>query len=232
MSPAVVMEWLKKLGDRGVLLWDESVTFTPDQIAALNVAVTEGRLRIIKTALRSYQSSATSGGLMVAAVLCKPLLSPDTFVEAVGAAQAMPSPAPNSSQASQSATNAASSHKILVVDDDTVNRVVITKQLEQLGYAVERAQDGAEAVALARLHHFDLILMDCRMPVMNGYTATREIQRALKTPPPIIAITANTTIEDREACKAAGMVDFVSKPVRKVDLQRVLSQWLTPPANP
>lgn len=232
MSPATVMEWLKKLSDRGVLLWDESVTFTPDQIDALNASVTVGRLRIIKTALRSYQSPTTSGGLIVAAVLRKPLLNPDTFIEAVGTLQPMPPPAPNVSVASPSAISATSSHRILVVDDDTVNRVVITKQLEQLGYTVERAQDGAEAVALARLHHFDLILMDCRMPVMDGYTATREIQRALKRPPPIIAITANTTIEDREACKAAGMVDFVSKPVRKVDLQRVLTQWLPPPANP
>jgi CheY-like chemotaxis protein len=115
---------------------------------------------------------------------------------------------------------------VLVVDDDAVNRMVLTKQLEQFGCRVESAQNGAEAVALARLHHYDLVPMDCRMPVMDGDSATREIRRTVTKAQPIVAITANTTIEDREACTAEGMVDFVSKPVRKPELQRVLRRWL------
>ncbi|MFM1851592.1 MAG: hypothetical protein RIS54_1276 [Verrucomicrobiota bacterium] len=115
---------------------------------------------------------------------------------------------------------------MLVVDDDAVNRMVLTKQLEQFGCRVESAQNGAEAVALARLHHYDLVPMDCRMPVMDGDSATREIRRTVTKAQPIVAITANTTIEDREACTAEGMVDFVSKPVRKPELQRVLRRWL------
>jgi CheY-like chemotaxis protein len=67
--------------------------------------------------------------------------------------------------------------------------------------------------------------MDCRMPVMDGYTATTEILKQKKDAPPIIAITANTTVEDREHCHEVGMVDFISKPVRRAKLVGVLEKW-------
>lgn len=116
--------------------------------------------------------------------------------------------------------------KTLLADDEPVNRLVLGKLLKHLGCSVDYAKDGAEALALAQLYDYDIIFMDCRMPNMDGYTATTEIQRVLATPPPIIAITANTSNEDREKCAEVGMVDFVSKPARRAELAKVLKQWV------
>ncbi|MCC6416593.1 MAG: response regulator [Opitutaceae bacterium] len=236
-TPSTVVLCLAEIAKsaRLILFWDGRVEFTTDEASALRDAIAADRLRVVKTVLRPQQVASESEPFPVAAVLRKPLLNPDNLAEAADWSHAplgvpgLHSPRP---PAPAEIASKLAGARVLVVDDDAVNRLVISKQLEQLGCVVERAQDGAEAVALARLHHYHVILMDCRMPVMDGYTATREIRRALVDTPPIIAITANTTIEDREACHAAGMVDFVSKPVRKFELQRVLAQWLRPGAKP
>jgi len=230
-SPTIVIRWLHEWGERSVrrnlLLWDDSVALSPEQAEVLDASVRAGRLRIVQTAIDPRARPVTESPA-VAAVLRKPLLNPEALLEALNGTDAAQPRAPLPAPPTAIPADESPTGLVLVVDDDAVNRMVLTKQLVQLGCRVESAQNGAEAVALARLHHYDLVLMDCRMPVMDGYSATREIRRAVTPPPPIVSITANTTIEDREACTNAGMVDFVSKPVRLLELQRVLRRWLRP----
>lgn len=118
--------------------------------------------------------------------------------------------------------------RVLVVEDNLVNQKVAAKMLEKLGCRVDVAANGREAVeGLARIH-YALILMDCQMPEMDGFEATRLIRRQEPTwgHIPIVAMTANAMAEDRARCLACGMDDFLSKPVKLQDLAQVLHRWL------
>lgn len=120
--------------------------------------------------------------------------------------------------------------RILIVEDNPGIQAVVSRLLERMGHTVGRAGNGVEAVAAAREGTWDLILMDCQMPEMNGFEATRAI-RTLPTPArdvPIVALTANTLEGDQRACLEAGMNDYLSKPVRRTDLERLLSQGVAP----
>ncbi|MFC4784388.1 response regulator [Nocardioides sp. MAHUQ-72] len=118
--------------------------------------------------------------------------------------------------------------RVLVVEDNQVNQLVATGLLENLGCEVEVASDGAEAVdRLAADHDFAAVLMDCRMPRLDGFDATRAV-RARETDGrhvPIIAMTASALEGERERCLAAGMDDFLTKPVNATDLERVVRRW-------
>jgi CheY-like chemotaxis protein len=103
--------------------------------------------------------------------------------------------------------------RILVVDDEPVNREVASMQLEDAGLWVDTAEDGAEAVALAQKNRYAAIFMDMQMPKLNGIEATRQIRQLTDYQDiPIIAMTANAFAEDKAQCLAAGMNDFLSKP--------------------
>ncbi|MNF38278.1 Autoinducer 2 sensor kinase/phosphatase LuxQ [compost metagenome] len=116
---------------------------------------------------------------------------------------------------------------ILLVEDNPVNQTVIEAMLRSLGYRVCLVGDGAQALQSVERQHFAAILMDCRLPVMDGYEATRQIRRlADQADIPIIALTANALQGDRETCLAAGMNDYLAKPFKRADLQRVLLHWL------
>jgi signal transduction histidine kinase/CheY-like chemotaxis protein len=117
---------------------------------------------------------------------------------------------------------------VLLVEDNPVNRTVVEAMLRSLGLQVSVAGDGAQAVSMASQEKYALILMDCRLPVMDGYEATRRIRElpgleAL----PIIALTANARHGDRDLCLQAGMNDYLAKPFKRTDLQQVLQRWLT-----
>ncbi|MHA6493337.1 ATP-binding protein [Pseudomonas borbori] len=116
---------------------------------------------------------------------------------------------------------------ILLVEDNPVNQTVIEAMLRSLGYQVSLVGDGAQAVYSAERQAFAAILMDCRLPIMDGYEATRQIRR-MDASLPIIALTANALQGDRETCLAAGMNDYLAKPFKRADLQRVLQRWLPP----
>ena len=117
--------------------------------------------------------------------------------------------------------------RLLVVEDDRVNQRVIEMLLEQLGLRSVVVTDGEAAVEVATLEPWDAVLMDCQMPGVDGYEATRRIRVRLKGKKlPIIALTANALARDREACLAAGMDDFVSKPIRQDELRAALTRWL------
>lgn len=114
----------------------------------------------------------------------------------------------------------------LVVDDNAINRMVMTELMSDMGFAVDCASDGRKAIAMALAKAYDVILMDCRMPNMDGYEATRELRvmmadRAIVSAP-IIALTANAMKGDREACLDAGMDGFLAKPVQVPELTDML----------
>ncbi|OOE74710.1 hypothetical protein BZG72_03155 [Salinivibrio sp. PR6] len=113
---------------------------------------------------------------------------------------------------------------VLVVEDSKVNQRVTEAMLTQLGIHVRSAADGEQALALWKSQPFDAIFMDCQMPVMDGYQAAEHIraQESRFNRTPIIALTANATTEDKEACLAAGMDDYIAKPVRQHELATML----------
>lgn len=134
------------------------------------------------------------------------------WLEAPAAACAPPTPA------AADAAGAASMDavRVLVAEDNATNRLVIGKILGLAGVAPVFAEDGAKAVEIAETQAFDLILMDVRMPVMDGLEATRRIRmgRGPNARAPVVALTANVTIEDQAGCYAAGMTGFVAKPIQ------------------
>jgi signal transduction histidine kinase/ActR/RegA family two-component response regulator len=124
-------------------------------------------------------------------------------------------------------TSNANGHLVLLVEDNPVNQTVIEAMLRSLGYQVCLVGDGAQAVHKAANFEYSAILMDCRLPIMDGYEATRQIRLlADQVRTPIIALTANALQGDREICLAAGMDDYLAKPFKRVDLQRILQRWL------
>ena len=114
--------------------------------------------------------------------------------------------------------------KILVAEDNKINQVVIEKVLKRLGFESELAENGLEVLDKLNEATFDIILMDLQMPEMDGLEATHQIRKILKEQPVIIAMTANAMQSDREICLAAGMDDYLSKPVRVEKLMEKLSQ--------
>jgi two-component system sensor histidine kinase/response regulator len=116
---------------------------------------------------------------------------------------------------------------VLVVDDNLVNSSLARTQLEKLGYSAEVANDGYGALAAAALRRYDIILMDCEMPGMDGYTATAEIRRLERSGrrTTIIAMTAHAMASMRARCLAAGMDDFLAKPVKLLPLATMLDRW-------
>jgi two-component system sensor histidine kinase/response regulator len=120
------------------------------------------------------------------------------------------------------------------VEDNTTNQMVALGLLSRMGFDAEVVSNGQQAVDAVARTTYDTVLMDCNMPVMDGYEATAAIRR-LDGPAarvPIVAMTASALVGDRERCLAAGMDDYVSKPVKLGDLDRVLSRWRPAAAAP
>ncbi|MBE9051241.1 response regulator [Nostocales cyanobacterium LEGE 11386] len=115
--------------------------------------------------------------------------------------------------------------RILIAEDNLVNQKVALKQLQNLGYEADIAANGQEVLQLLETIPYDLILMDCQMPILDGLETTREIRRHNYRQPVIIAMTANAMKEDQQSCLDAGMNDYLSKPVNKEKLATVLEHW-------
>ena len=116
---------------------------------------------------------------------------------------------------------------ILIVEDVLPNQLVARKLVEKLGHSVEIVSNGVEAVTAVSKGSYDLVLMDLRMPVMDGLSATREIRKlkSSNAQVPIIAMTANTTEEDKRVCLETGMNDFIGKPIDRKLLNQVLARF-------
>ncbi len=123
--------------------------------------------------------------------------------------------------------------RVLVAEDNMANQKVAVRLLEKLGCRVDVAATGAEAVLLLRLLSYDIVFMDCQMPEMNGYEATREIrrQKGLNRKVPIVAMTANAMAGDREECLAAGMDDYIAKPIELDQIVEILQRWARPSSD-
>jgi two-component system sensor histidine kinase/response regulator len=125
--------------------------------------------------------------------------------------------------------------RVLVAEDNALNRRVAERQLTMLGCQIAMVENGTEVLAILEKEMFDVVLMDCNMPVMDGFEATRAIRElehaGLRSRSLIVAMTANATQEDRDRCLAAGMDDYVSKPILMAPLREVLvraTSTLTP----
>ncbi len=180
------------------------------------------------------RESAQAQGLAVHVVLSKPV-TPLGLIQAIGRALQlsveetellMQRKKPEQESMGQGLRDA----RVLLVEDHALNRELATELLQRVGMIVESAFHGQHALdILAEDTNFAAILMDCQMPVMDGYEATYEIQRNPSTAHiPIIAMTANAMSGDRERAMDAGMVDYISKPIKVDVMYKVLQRWICP----
>ncbi|MGA5560920.1 response regulator [Streptomyces platensis] len=139
---------------------------------------------------------------------------------------------PASPQPTQQVRPEVTTLRILLAEDHDVNRQLALRMLQKLGYTADAVENGVEAVHALRKEKYDVVLMDVHMPMMSGLQATRKIHQELPTHrrPGIVALTASAMPEDYDACLAAGMDDFISKPLHLTDLGAVLDKC-TPPAS-
>ena len=117
---------------------------------------------------------------------------------------------------------------MLVVEDNLINQKVAVRMLDRLGHVKPVATNGIEGLAALAAQPYDLVLMDCQMPEMDGFEATRALRQLEKETGrhmPVIALTANVMNEEREQCRLAGMDDFLAKPVRYDDLAAAIERW-------
>ena len=119
--------------------------------------------------------------------------------------------------------------RILLVDDNEISREVALEVLSDEGIVVQTATDGGEALALLEQERFDAVLMDCQMPVMDGFTATRRLrERPALRDLPVIAMTASAMSGDKDKALAAGMNDYITKPVNIDQMLATLARWVGP----
>lgn len=193
-------------------------------------------LRLILQSTRDHHDSAPESAQLFNAILTKPLRRSQIFTCVTRVMTMQPGSAPDAPPAATpmiagpAAGTRAVGPKILLVEDNAVNREVAVGILESLGCAIDAAENGWLAIEAMNTAAYDAVLMDCQMPVMDGLTATAEIRRREQTSGaarvPIIALTANAMEGDRERCLAAGMDDFLSKPFTQQQLATLLRRWL------
>jgi CheY-like chemotaxis protein len=143
-----------------------------------------------------------------------------------------PTQAGPSAPAGATPRDAGESARVLVVEDNKTNQLLMKAQLSKLGVSCQIANQGLEALDILLRREFELILMDCQMPEMDGYTATRAIrerERISGKRVPIVAVTANVMVEDRKLCESAGMDAYLAKPFSREELKQVLERWLPSP---
>jgi len=134
---------------------------------------------------------------------------------------------PTAKASTEKAPESGPGARILVAEDVQVNQVIIERLLSRAGHRVTVVEDGAAALAAVQSHAYDLVLMDMRMPVMDGVSATEAIRRlpGRERDIPIVGLTANATPEDAARCREAGMNDYLIKPVDRQTLLQMVAQW-------
>lgn len=207
-----------------------------------NRAISSARLIVIKPRELAYDKSSETEG--IEALFAKPvkqsqlfdclakIRSVATISDPRGLAQKQKADGPNDEPVraislAEPSRDARQLVRILVAEDSAVNRQIVAMQLDRAGYKADSVLNGRQAIEALEKRSYDIVLMDCQMPEMDGYQATREIRqregqfrRVI-----IIAMTAHALQGDREECLAAGMDDYISKPLRQEELARVLERW-------
>jgi CheY-like chemotaxis protein len=115
--------------------------------------------------------------------------------------------------------------RILMAEDNAINQRVGKLILKRAGFEIDLVSDGSEALSAHRQQPYDVILMDCQMPIMDGFEASRQIRKLDQRQPVIIAVTANALLGERERCLEAGMDDYLSKPFQAEQLVAVVRKW-------
>jgi two-component system, sensor histidine kinase and response regulator len=213
-----------------LFLFDASLT----DVAGAELASTVGHMQLGAPPALVFLGPNGDGerldGDAIHAVVDMPA-TPSTLLGAVlGASRLRPMPTgvPSEGNPAGAPTQVMDGARVLVVEDNEINREVLTQLLTQYGLRIAVAQHGASAVHKVECERFDLVFMDVQMPVMDGLEATRRIRALPGTAGtvPIVAMTANALTGDREICLEAGMNDYVSKPVDPATLDEKLRQWL------
>jgi two-component system sensor histidine kinase/response regulator len=176
---------------------------------------------VLMTAGTQSIDAAKLADIGVATCLRKPVRQEHLFSAVFGKTMRPVVPAPVDKPAARRSGN----RRILVVDDNAVNQKVALRQLQKLGVHADAVGNGLEAIEALDRIAYDLVLMDCQMPEMDGYEATR-LLRARGTMTPVIALTASASDSDRDKCLRAGMNDFLPKPVREGELGTMIERWL------
>jgi two-component system sensor histidine kinase/response regulator len=200
-----------------------------------NPAITDVPTVIMVTAYGSEEASEAAKGLNINNFLTKPVTS-STLLDAIMIAMGhkVASNTRSDTHRESMAENMVKIRgaKILLVEDNEINQELAIELLTSNGLEVEVANNGQESLQILNKFTFDGVLMDCQMPVMDGYTATRKIREQDSFQDlPVIAMTANVMVGDREKVMAAGMNDHIGKPIDVNDMFKVMAKWITP-ANP
>lgn len=193
---------------------------------SIDAALAATRIIMLTSTMNVDKAELVAAG--VQEWLTKPVRSSEFYDRLMRLVAARPTKAPAVPQAVPVATTQSSRGLILVVEDNEVNQLVARSMMAKLGYEADVVADGSEAVAATAATDYAAVLMDCHMPVMDGFEATKAIRarqnghRRL----PVIAMTAGALDEDRERCLAAGMDDYLTKPVDVDTLEQVLARWI------
>jgi len=235
-SPAEALAWVRRGDAFSVAILDMAMP----EMDGVTLACALRRLRsaaelplVMLSSVARPELTAVAGPEMpklFAAILTKPVKSAPLFetlrrVSNAAAPSARPS-TPAAAGAPEIATGPAL--RILLAEDNVVNQKVAVKMLERLGHRADVAANGAEAVAAVARQRYDVVLMDVHMPEMDGLDATRRVLGAGDGSPYVIAMTAKAMQGDREECLAAGMDDYIAKPVRMEELAAALARAVRP----
>jgi len=182
---------------------------------------------LTSSALKGEATQAREAG--VAAYLTKPVRQASLY-DCLATVMGGPSVPPATASHAEGPPLPAGTGRVLLAEDNLVNQKVATAMLRRLGFQVDVVADGVEAVAAASAISYQAILMDCQMPVLDGYGATGEIRRSQRgsVRTPIIAVTASALKTDPERCRAAGMDDYLAKPLSLKTLSAIMTRWTTP----
>lgn len=197
-----------------------------EAVATLGASTSHAKTKvIILTTLHQQEAIAKWEPFDISGHLIKPIRASrlfDSLMSACGKASS------TAIEPKSLAPQANSSLKILLVEDHPVNQMVILNQLQMLGYQADCVENGAYAIAKLQTQDYDIVLMDCQMPVLDGYAATQELRRreANSRHTIVIALTAHALPADREKCLAAGMDDYLTKPVAQEALGETIKRWI------